>query len=146
MRALALLLFAGCFGGVGGANYAPTRGAASIGVTDDDLYTATVSVFNDQGWDIREKDRGVGIVSTTFMEAGIGGGLSLAKILHSWRVRIADGELRIEIDCKMAEPSSGDLYPCGSQERKEEWIRGEPRLRKRILDDAAMRAAKRSHE
>lgn len=130
---------------VGGKRYHPKVSEAEPGIADEDIYAATIRVLADDGYEFEDKDKEAGIVTTKPVSAGMAGGLSTDTVLHSWRARIEEGTLRLEIGCGM-ETSNGRRYPCAgpsADERKADWVANEPRLRKRIMDEAHRRAAKR---
>lgn len=112
---------------------------APPGVSDADLYAATVRVFTDRGYELRDKDADAGVVSTAFVE--VDNTLDF-HTLHSWRAVIAEGTLRLAIDCEKRH--EGRIDGCG-ESRVDDWIKDEPVLRQEIFDEAARRAKKRAH-
>lgn len=118
--------------------YKAVEEPAPSGVTDADLYTATVTVLNDLGYGLRDKDSAAGMVSTEFVTVDNTMGI---QTLHSWRAVISEGSLRLAIDC--AKIHEGSRTDCGDA-RVDDWIKQEPELRQAIFDEAARRSAKRT--
>ena len=112
---------------------------APSGVSDADLYAATIRVFTDRGFGLRDKDVDAGMVSTEFVQVDNTLGFIT---LHSWRAVIAEGTLRLAIDCEMHH--EGRIDGCG-ESRVDDWIKTEPVLRQEIFDEAERRAKSRAH-
>lgn len=127
----------------GGQKYEAGVSRAVAGVTDDDIYAATVRIFADDGFSFIDKDKDAGIVTTSYREAGMEGGLSTTRVAHAWRARIEEGTLRLEIGCQAL--GSNGPYPCSFSERNADWVAAEPRYRQRIMDEAERRSRKRSN-
>jgi hypothetical protein len=132
-----LMMGSGCFSG---SAYRPERTRAPEDVSDADLYASTIRVLDDMGLGIRMKDKDAGIVASDFVDAG---SIGFGSVFHAWRVRIEEGELRVEIECMIAAPSHVPS-PCGAgSKRSDEWIAAAPVFAEKIVADAGRRAQRR---
>ena len=136
MKRLALILLVGCGTTTTGKPYQAIPHQAPPDVTDEQLYTATLRVFQDLGAELRDKDKDTGTVITKYTKAGYGGGLSTDKVLHAWRVVIREGKVRIDIGCVLVDVGSGRETGCVGNERQLEWIERVPVLRDAIFAEA----------
>lgn len=127
--------------------YVSTRQRAPAGVIDEDLYAATVRVFTDRGWSLRDKDAVAGMVTTEWVivddHADENAFLkNNARTLHAWRAIIDEGVLRLMLDCNRQD--NHGRRDCDGPERVESWVQMEPGLRAEIFRVATSRARKRA--
>jgi hypothetical protein len=117
--------------------YAGDRAAPPTPVSDDDLYAASAQVLTDNGYVLAVHDRLAGLVITQPVTQVANE--EYVKT-YAWRVLIADGTLRIEIDCAFN-------YTWGSEgcsnRRDPAWIDQVSLLRNQIFGRAQERAAGR---
>lgn len=116
-----------------------TTTKAPKGVSDDDLYAATVRVLTRRGFAIAEKDKDAGVVITEMQVVNTG--LGEDATLHAWRVTVQEGELEMAVDCE-ARTKYG-RSGCGSDSRVEDFTANEGAMRSEIFDEAERRARKR---
>lgn len=114
---------------------------APAGVSDEDLYTASVRVLADAGFSFRDRDKDAGIATTEWKDVKIGMGST--NYQHAWRVMVLDGEVRLSIDCqvKLDDEFSGGWEECDDK-RHPDWVSKQPTLEQQILDEAKRNASK----
>jgi hypothetical protein len=122
--------------------YRTTSRTAPKGVTDADLYAATVRVLSRNGYNIDDKDADAGVVTT---ELQIVDRMGDTSILHSWRVTISEGEIELDIDCEVRS-INGRNACSGDRQRVAEFAALGPPLSSAILAEARRRAAKRQQD
>lgn len=119
--------------------YAARPIAAPPGVTDEDLYAASVRVLADRGLALRDKDKDAGLVSTEWEVVDT---IIDTKLLHSWRVMISEGEIRLQINCE-TQDKYGVRSTCSGTHRAEPYLNQVDDIEQQILAEASHRAAKR---
>lgn len=135
---MAVLVAGGCAASL--PPYAPRTHVAPAGVTDADLYAASVRVLMDRGWSLRDKDADAGMVATEWINVGLVPFVGVHY--HSWRAVIANGQLRLAIDCELAR--DGHRYNCDGNGRNATFAQDAPALRVEIFRAAIERARKRA--
>lgn len=123
--------------------YKPVTVDPQQGVTDADLYKASVRVFSDDGLSFRIQDRDSGVLATQWIHVPYG----VDGAHHSWRVMVTDGEARIGIDCETPTPATpftpGGWTDCGTN-RNPDWVAKAPTISGRIASEARGIASKRA--
>ncbi len=110
-------LLTACAGGERSTRTTP----APDGVSNGDLYVATLQVFADRKLAVRHEDAGLVISDWIVVDAP-------SKTEHAWRVSISEEELTIDIDCRIAGA------PCADDERITSFSDQRGQLRNEILD------------
>lgn len=123
--------------------YKPLTINPQQGVTDADLYKASVRVFSDEGLSFRTQDRDSGVLASQWVTVQFG----VEQAHHSWRVTIMDGEARIGIDCEVPTPATpfaaGGWTDCQDR-RNPDWIAKAQTYSDRIATEARSIASKRA--
>lgn len=119
----------------------PIRERVPDGITDDDVYAATIRVITDAGGAIKEKDKDAGVVTTEpeIVDKSADG---KDAWLHSLRIYIREGELIFDVQCSHV-ATYGGPYRCGP-ERSEAYMGVVQRLRDNIIAEAKRIADRRA--
>lgn len=120
------------------SSYSPQSSEAPQGVSDEDLYAATVRVFVEQGFTLRDKEPEAGLVRTELVEVD---SMLGQHTMHGWRAVITDGIIVLSIDCEVLDPTLG-RSECPNN-RIDSWIKRMPELRAAIMDEAVHHAQKK---
>jgi hypothetical protein len=118
--------------------FRPEPVIAPAGVGDQDLYTASIRVFTDQGYSIQMADETAGVIATNLLAIKRVGD---RHVFYGWRATIGDGTLKISIDCRVG-LKSGAMTACNDK-REDRFVAYLPRLREAIFAEAQQRAARR---
>ena len=130
--------------------FRPELVASPPGVTDEDLYVATIRVFADLGYGLQLTDEKAGMVVSGWMLVDTSDWEPGPRrhehweVHHAWRAIVAEGTFRLAVDCQRVDRNG--TFPCWGDARFTSFVETEAQMRRVIFEEAIRRAQARQRQ